>query len=144
MGDTATLLKSIAVESAASLATSRIAHAKNNAVLYGVTGGLVFLTAIFVAIAVFCYFAQVPQFAAAGLYTGVLVFVLACAFYVFAKMREKAIEREIHNEKVWIAGAVDLAGEVLAQEIEGPIKDNPKIALLIAGLAGYAIGKRYL
>ncbi|MGE4314212.1 MAG: hypothetical protein AB7E85_08080 [Pseudobdellovibrionaceae bacterium] len=142
--DTATLIKQIAIDGATSYAASRISKARNNAVIYAVTGALVFLTTIFVSIAVFCTFAQLPQFATAGLYTAVLVFVLAAAFYVFAKLREKSIQREIHNEKIWVTNAVDLAGDILAKEIEGPIRENPKTALLIAGLVGFAATKRYL
>ena len=144
MSDTTAILKNLAIECATSVMTSRIVYAKNNVVLYAVTGGLIFLTAAFAAISVFCYFAQVIQFATAGLYTSILVFVLASAFYIYGKMREKAIEREIHNEKIWIASAVDIAGDILEKEIADPVKDNPKMALLIAGIAGFALSKRYL
>lgn len=60
--------------------------------------------------------------------------------YNIALYRRKKLQAE---KETFINTAKD-AFEIFQQELEAPVIDNPKIAILIASISGYLTGKRFL
>ena len=54
------------------------------------------------------------------------------------------IEKQIMRERLQMQNAMEVTMLELGNELEGPIKDNPIASLLISGVAGFALAKKYL
>ena len=136
--------KEAITQGVATYATSRVDTAKNTIVYGSIVGALSFMSAVFLAISVFFYFSQIELYAFAGLYTSILLFILALAFYAFMRIKERMIEKQIMRERLQMQNAMEVTMLELGNELEGPIKDNPIASLLISGVAGFALAKKYL
>lgn len=80
----------------------------------------------------------------AALYSGVLAFVLALVTSLSGYLIMQYKQRRAEKAKQELVETIHLAMEVADVELSKPINENPKTTLLIASLAGYFIGGRYL
>jgi len=138
------LAKEALTQGVAMYATSRASTAKNTIVYGAIVGALSFTSTVFLAVSAFFYFAQAELYAFAGLYTSVLLFILALAFYLFMKIKERMIERQMLRERIEMQNAMEVTLLELGSELEGPIRDNPIASLLVSGITGFALAKKYL
>ena len=95
------------------------------------------------SLALFFYFALNTQLAYAGLFTAIIIFVLAAACYAFSLMRKRQLAREAAQQRETFANLALVALDKYEDEIEQPIKEHPFLSLIISGVTGYAVAKKY-
>jgi hypothetical protein len=96
-----------------------------------VYGGYIWLSNNYDIITVM--FAMGSVFFALSITSGIII-------YNIALCKRKKLQAEKEN---FIATAKE-AFEIFQQELEAPVNDNPKTAMLIASISGYLAGERFL
>lgn len=79
------------------------------------------------------------MFAMGGVFS-LLSIISGILFYNIALYKRKKIQDEKEN---FIAAAKETF-EIFQRELEVPVNDNPKTAILIASISGYLAGERFL
>ncbi len=102
-------------------------------------------TLVFVLYAEYSWLNESLMPAAAALITALTALAFAAGFAVTAKPpRRKKVKKphlhETHSHEVTQVMSEIL--ELLGDEIEDPIRTNPKMAVMLASLAGFAAGER--
>lgn len=110
---------------------------------YAAAGAVAFVGFIFFAIAGFYYLQTiVTADIAAAIVGGVMILIgagIAAAGYYHLE-RKKILRKPAHD-----GSFIDMVENTLKSVIDGfeePVKDNPKLALLMAALAGFAAGDK--
>jgi high-affinity Fe2+/Pb2+ permease len=80
----------------------------------------------------------------ARLYMGGFVFLLAALFAVVAMAIYSYRQRKIRAYYEVVKDNFQHAMTIVGEELEEPIRENPKTAMLIAGLAGYIAAEKIL
>ena len=137
-------LKDLMIMGATQLVASKLSNNRTSMFWSIASGVLLGFSAVFMSISVFFFFAQMETLASAGLYTSVMVFVLALGCYLFMRIRQRQAREMALKEQETIATIAEMAFSTYENEIEDPIKQHPALSLLISGVTGFAIAKRYL
>lgn len=115
---------------------------KGGILLLFCVGWLVFFTLGFLCLACFLYMQTVFNPVLASLITALValsvILVLSIAFYVYLKMRQRALARKQEEMRILI----QMAQEELGQEAVELTKNNPKTSVLAACISGYALGQQ--
>ncbi|MAF68841.1 MAG: hypothetical protein CMH25_05800 [Micavibrio sp.] len=136
-------LTEFVIKGAADMAASHFATAKRSIIWDAFSVVLISLAVIFMSLALFFYFALNTQLAYAGLFTAIIIFVLAAACYAFSLMRKRQLAREAAQQREVFANLALVALDKYEDEIEQPIKEHPFLSLIISGVTGYAVAKKY-
>lgn len=110
--------------------------------IYALAGGVGCIALVFFAIAGYGYLLlDYPMHIAAAM-TGSAVLLLSIAIGLFGyyTVKKKKIIKKPANDG--IVDTVEGAFKAFMEGFEEPVKDNPKTALLMAALAGFAAGDR--
>ncbi len=114
----------------------------STAIFYVLGGSLAFLAMVFFAIAGHALLLEYYAMPLAGVMTGLTILVIAiltaATGYVIAN-RKKIARKNPMAEHGFINNIEHTLKGVL-ENFEEPVKDNPKMALLMAVLAGFAAG----
>lgn len=137
-------LKDLMIMGATQLVASKLSNNRTSMFWSVASGVLLGFSAVFMSISVFFFFAQMETLASAGLYTSIMVFVLSLGCYLFMRIRQRQARELALKEQETIATMAEMAFSTYESEIEDPIKQHPALSLLVSGVAGYALAKRYL
>ncbi len=137
-------LKDLVIMGATQLVASKLSRNKASMFWSIASGALLGFSMIFLSISVFFYFAQMVVLASAGLYTSAMVFVLSAGCYLFMRIRQRQIREVVLREQETIESIAEMAFSTYESEIEEPIKEHPALSLLISGITGFAVAKKYL
>lgn len=80
----------------------------------------------------------------AALYTGVLALGTAIVLSLIAYAVIIVRKRKAEKMKQELIETIHLAMEVADEELTKPVHDRPKTSILIASVAGYLIGERFI
>jgi hypothetical protein len=100
--------------------------------VFGLTAEYIWLKTIFLP--------EVAALAVSG-----SAFALALIFAATGKFRAR--QKKTHPPAGHITDIAQVIGMIvdsLGKELQDPIHDNPKTALMLAGMAGYAAGQRHI
>ncbi|MFA5593531.1 MAG: phage holin family protein [Micavibrio sp.] len=108
---------------------------------YGLAGVVAFIGMLFFAVAGFSWLLAYYSMPIAAVATGATLMLIACAVCGWGHYR---IRSKKHFKKPAAnAGFIDNVENTVKTMLDGfeePVKDNPKMALLLAALAGFAAG----
>ncbi len=126
------------------MAGTALKTAKTKSASMGYTalaGGIAALGFVFLSIAAHALLVQYMPMPAAAATVGGAILLIALAVGVFGhyRTRTKKIIKKPIMEGNFIDN-VENAIKSMADGFEGPVQDNPKMALLLAALAGFAAG----
>jgi len=108
---------------------------------YALAGGVACVGFVFLSIAAYSLLLETFTAAAAAGITGAGVMFISLSIAAFGHYRLKA--KKIVKKPVMDGGFIDSIESTIKSALDGfeePIKDNPKMALLLAALAGFAAG----
>lgn len=144
MRDLATSLEQILIDRVLSNKASFTGRSKAGFGLLAFSGLLLCLGLGFLLGAAYLWFDKnyTPEVAAAmtGILSMLLALLGAAGAYFFAYFRR----RRIQTLKSEIAETVQTALEYADEELGEPVRENPKTAVMIASLAGFVAGERFL
>ena len=136
------LIKEVLLNSV--LAGSAVRTAKKTSAgiaIYLLAGCIGFLGIVFLSIASNLYLQQDYTAPAAAAMTGSAIMVLAIAIGLFGHFRNnKSVKRSTVDHG--LISSMETTLKSFMDGIEDPVKDNPKTALLMAALAGFAAGDK--
>jgi len=114
----------------------------STAVFYVLAGSLVLLAMVFFAIAGHALLLENYTGPQAGVITGALILAIAgiTAGTGYAVANRKKIARKNPMAEHGMINNIEHTIKGLLDNFEEPVKDNPKMALLMAALAGFAAG----
>lgn len=137
------LVKQLIVDGIVSTASRTTINNSASVGLYALAGGISIIGIVFLAIAVYGLLLENLTMPAAASITGAGILALAGVFVLIGKYAVKKIARRRHTEK--FHNVEVLVGQLLEDvlgDIENPIRENPKTAMILAGLAGFMAGDR--
>lgn len=137
------LVKQLIVDGIVSTASRTTINNSASVGLYALAGGISIIGVVFLAIAVYGLLLENLTMPAAASITGAGILALAGVFVLIGKYAVKKIARRRHTEK--FHNVEVLVGQLLEDvlgDIENPIRENPKTAMILAGLAGFMAGDR--
>ena len=137
-------MKELIAQGASFYVASRVESRKVGLFWSIAAGTLCSIGFIFLSVATFFYFAQNQLLAASAIYTATLIFVLAFGCYIYMRIKQSQIKKEAEREKQAILGMASIALDTYERELEEPVKEHPALSLLLSGLTGFAVAKRYL
>ena len=110
---------------------------------YGIAGCFGFLACVYFSIAGYGFLQESYSAPIAAAMTGCVILAIAgsIALYGWNVINKKKIARKANHD----GGFVDMVENTLkgfVDNFEEPIRDNPKAALLMAALAGFAAGDK--
>lgn len=137
------IAKQIVVEGIAGAATRKTRNISAGYGLYALAGGIGIIGVVFLAIAVYGLLLEQLSMPVAASITGAGILALsgilvAVGKSVSEKKRSLILDQEIKQVDVVVSQLMD----DLMEEVGGPVRENPKMAMALAGLAGLVIGGR--
>lgn len=137
------LVKQLVVDGIVSSASRTTLNTSASMGLYALAGGISIIGIVFLAISVYGLLLESIAMPAAAAITGVGILTLAGVFVCFGKFAVKKISRKRHAEKFQnVEVLLTQLFEEIIGDFEDPIRENPKTAMILAGLAGVMAGNK--
>lgn len=106
------------------------------------SGFFFFLTLFFVSLFGYNQLQTLYTQSDAALIMAAGIFILGISSSLGAYFIFKRKSKHHHARKQHITGLVAQIGDLIGEEIDGPIRDNPKTAMILASLAGFVAGDK--
>ena len=107
------------------------------------SGFVLVLAALFGALAAYNWLEQsYSEPAAFAFVGGALLFISATIFFIGVRILKRGDRVSSQRSQEEIHKMVEMLAEDIPEEIVGPIKDNPKTAMLAATVAGFLVGEK--
>lgn len=139
------VIKQVITQGILGSAKAKVRYNTAGIALFGLAGSVGFLGLVFLAIAWNNYLLSAYSAPVAAAVTGGSVLLLAlvisgCGYWILR--RRKSAGNLIPAKEKEVEDMIDLVLDSMLSELEEPIRQNPKTAMAIAGLAGLVAGDR--
>ncbi len=137
------IAKQIVVDGIANAATRKTRNTSAGYGLYALAGGIGIIGVVFLSIAIYGVLLNSFTMPVAASITGFGILILSGLLVlvgknITGKMDSKRLREEAQQVDVLVSQVID----GLMEEIEDPVRENPKMAMALAGLAGLMVGGR--
>lgn len=137
------IAKQIVVDGILNVATRRSRTTPAAIGLYALAGGIGIIGVVFLSIAVYGVLLDSFSMPIAATITGVGILVLSGLLVLIGKKTAGEIDnRRFSQDAKQVDVVISQLMDAVVGEIEDPVRENPKMALALAGLAGLMVGGR--
>lgn len=105
-------------------------------------GGIGFLALVYFSVATYVWLNTMYVTSVSASIVGGALVVIAAGVAVFGHMLRKGVFQKAAPKPEGLIGNIENALQSVMGGLEEPIRDNPKLAMLIAALAGFAAGDK--
>lgn len=135
--------KQIVVDGIVNVATRKSRTIPASLGFYALAGGIGIIGVVFLSIAIYGVLLDSFTMPVAATITGVGILVLSGLLVLIGKKAAGELDkRSLRQEAQQVDVVISQLMDAVIGEIEDPVRENPKMALALAGLAGLMVGGR--